>query len=52
MSVINVTQMWSKTGGQGSSEKYDAFATAFSLTEGYQVLAEIGDTTPTIADNP
>jgi len=52
MSVINVTKMWSKTGGQGTSEKYDAFATAYSLTEGYQVLAEIGDLTPTIADDP
>jgi hypothetical protein len=51
MSVINVTRMWSKTGGQGSSAKYDSFATQFSLTEGYQVLAEIGDTTPTIADS-
>jgi hypothetical protein len=51
MSVINVTRMWSKTGGQGSSAKYDNFATQFSLTECYQVLAEIGDTTPTIADS-
>lgn len=51
MSVINVTKMWSKAGGQGTSEKYDAFATAFSITEGYQVLAEIGDLTPAIADN-
>tara|TARA_R110000822_G_scaffold169340_1_gene309333 strand:- start:708 stop:1568 length:861 start_codon:yes stop_codon:yes gene_type:complete len=49
MTVINVTKMWSKTGGQGSSLKYDSFATQFSLTEGYQVLAEIGDTTPVIA---
>lgn len=49
MSVINVTKMWSKTGGQGSSLKYDSFATQYSLTEGYQVLAEIGDTTPVIA---
>lgn len=52
MSVINVTKMWSKTGGQGSSEKYDNFATQYTLTEGYQVLAEIGDMTPTIADDP
>jgi hypothetical protein len=43
MAAINVTQMWSKEGGSGESEKYDSFATRFSHTEGYQVLAEIGD---------
>lgn len=43
MAAINVTQMWSKEGGSGTSEKYDSFATKFSHTEGYQVLAEIGD---------
>ena len=43
MAAINVTQMWSKEGGSGESEKYDSFATKFSHTEGYQVLAEIGD---------
>ena len=43
MAAINVTQMWSKEGGSGTSEKYDSFATKFSHTEGYQVLAESGD---------
>ena len=48
MTVQSVTQMWSKTGGQGTSEKYDAFASQFSLTDGYQVVCEIGDTVPDI----
>lgn len=48
MSVIDVTQMWSKKGGQFSSEKYDPIATRYNLTEGYQVLAQIGDEAPTI----
>jgi hypothetical protein len=43
MTALNVTQMWSKEGGSGESEKYDSFATKFSHTEGYQVEAEIGD---------
>jgi hypothetical protein len=43
MSAISVTQMWSKEGGSGESEKYDSFATRFSHTEGYQVEAEPGD---------
>lgn len=43
MTAINVTQMWSKEGGSGESEKYDSFAQKFSHTEGYQVLAQIGD---------
>jgi len=43
MTAISVTQMWSKEGGSGESEKYDSFATRFSHTEGYQVEAQIGD---------
>ena len=43
MTAQNVSQMWSKEGGSGTSEKYDSFATKFSHTEGYQVEAEIGD---------
>jgi len=35
--------MWSKEGGSGTSEKYDSFATKFSHTEGYQVVADPGD---------
>jgi hypothetical protein len=43
MAAISVTQMWSKEGGSGESEKYDSFASKFSHTEGYQVEAEPGD---------
>jgi len=43
MTAQNVSQMWSKEGGSGTSEKYDSFATKFAHTEGYQVEAEIGD---------
>lgn len=43
MSVINVTKMWSKSGGTFSSAQYDPFQQTYSITEGYQVLAEIGD---------
>jgi len=43
MTALNVTQMWSKEGGSGESEKYDNFATKYSHTEGYMVEAEIGD---------
>ena len=43
MAAISVTQMWSKEGGSGESEKYDSFATRFSHTEGYMVEAQIGD---------
>lgn len=42
MSVINVTQMWSKTGGSFSSEKYDAFPAKYAITEGYSVLTDPG----------
>jgi len=43
MVARSVTQMWSKEGGSGTSEKYDSFATKFSHTEGYQVVADPGD---------
>lgn len=43
MSVINWTQMWSKRGGSLSSEKKSAIDQVWSLTEGFQVLAEVGD---------
>lgn len=43
MSVINWTQMWSKRGGSLSSEKKSAIDQVWALTEGFQVLAEIGD---------
>lgn len=40
MSVIDVTQMWSKNGGSFTSEKYDSFASKYAITEGYQVLTD------------
>jgi hypothetical protein len=49
MAIQNVTKMWSKEGGNGTSAKYDTFAEKFSHTEGYQVLAEIGDTVEMVA---
>lgn len=42
--------MWSKSGGSGTSEKFDTFADKFSFTEGYQVLCEIGDNA-SVAEN-
>jgi hypothetical protein len=42
MSVINVSKMWSKEGGTFTSEKFDAFAATYALTEGYQVLVDVG----------
>jgi hypothetical protein len=52
MAAISVTQMWSKEGGSGESEKYDSFATRFSHTEGYQVEAEIGDSPEDVLSAP
>jgi len=43
MTVQNVTKMWSKTGGSLSSEKLTAIDQVWGVTEGYQVLADIGD---------
>ncbi len=48
MSVINVTKMWSKSGGSLSSAKLSAIAQVWAITEGYQVLAEIGDSVDVI----
>jgi hypothetical protein len=48
MSVIDVTKMWSKTGGAVTSEKADALDQKYSITEGYQVLAQAGDDITTI----
>lgn len=52
MAALSVTQMWSKEGGSGESEKYDSFATRFSHTEGYQVVAEIGDSPEDVLSAP
>jgi len=40
MSVIDVTKMWSKTGGSSTSVMYDPFDQKWVYTEGYQVLTE------------
>jgi hypothetical protein len=49
MSVIDVTKMWSKTGGALSSERLSILDARWAITEGYQVLAEPGDTIDVIA---
>jgi hypothetical protein len=43
VSVINVTKMWSTSSGSLTSPKADALDKTYVITEGYQVLAEIGD---------
>lgn len=42
MSVLDVTQMWSKTGGSLSSAKLTSLDQVWANTEGYQVLTTIG----------
>lgn len=42
MSVVDVTKMWSKTGGNYTSEKFDTFANNWTITEAYQVVCEVG----------
>ena len=42
MSVIDVTKMWSKSGGSLSSTKLTALDQVWANTEGYQVLTTIG----------
>lgn len=44
MSVINVTKMWSKSGGTFSSDNFSLGTAKYALTEAWQVLCEIGDT--------
>jgi len=48
MSVIDVTKMWSKTGGSLSSALLSSIDQVWAITEGYQVLAEIGDSVDVI----
>lgn len=48
MTVQNVTRQWSKTGGSLSSAKLTAIDQVWAVTEGYQVLAEIGDSADAI----
>ena len=44
MSVVDVTKMWSKTGGSLSSAKLSAIDQIWANTEGYQVLVTAGTT--------
>lgn len=48
MSVLSVDKMWSKTGGTFASSKYYTFANQIGLTEGYQIVADVGDSIATI----
>lgn len=48
MSIISVDKMWSKTGGSSTSERLDIYDQKFSITEGWQVLCEIGDDIVTV----
>ncbi len=47
MSAIDVTKMWSRSGGTFAAENFNPYAAKFNLTEAYQVLCEIGDTSVT-----
>ena len=44
MSVIDVTKMWSKSGGSFSSDNFTLATAKYNFTEAWQVLCEIGDT--------
>jgi len=48
MSVIDVTKMWSKTGGSLSSAKLSSIDQVWAVTEGYQVLCEADDSVDAI----
>lgn len=52
MSVIDVTKMWSKTGGSLSSAKLSAIDQIWSNTEGYQVLTTIGTEEDAVVAHP
>lgn len=44
MSVIDVTKMWSKSGGNFTSDNFTLATAKYNFTEAWQVLCEIGDT--------
>lgn len=50
MSVINVTEMWSKKGGAISCKKADALDQTYSFTRGFQVLHTVGTDPSQILD--
>jgi len=41
MSVTDVTRMWSRSGGNYQSQKFDQFDTTYTLQEGFQVLTTV-----------
>jgi len=50
MAVIDATKMWSREGGTGTSEKYDAFPTIYSHSEAYFVTHAVDDNAETIKE--
>ena len=44
MSALNLTKMWSKSGGNFTSENFTLATAKYNFTEAWQVLCEIGDT--------
>ena len=48
MAVVNVTKMWSKSGGTFNSTLADPFDLTFGFTEGYQVLCDTVDESPIV----
>lgn len=52
MSVLSVSQMWSRNSGSFEADRYFTYANKASITEAYQVVAEIGDTSATIESSP
>lgn len=52
MSVINVTKMWSRTGGSFTSEQFDPGATRYDIVDGYQVLTDPGTSIAEVHDHP
>jgi hypothetical protein len=51
MAVVNITKMWSKTGGVFDSALADPFDQSYSFTEGWQVLSDTIDDDPAVIAN-
>lgn len=51
MTVQSVTKMWSRNTGKFDADKYFTYANKISITEAYQVVAEVGDTSATIEES-
>lgn len=48
MSVVDVTKMWSKSGGSANAQLSDPNFQSYSFTEGYQVLCDANDNPATV----